>query len=154
MSEDVLYFYSKTDPHYELSNFYPQGFEDEEGYWPSVEHYFQAMKFPGPAHAEYRQRVRLARSPAIAKDLGRTQNPKIRTDWDQVRDDVMLHALRRKFAHTKLRDVLLATGTRPLAENSPSDYYWGVGRTGTGANRLGELLMQVRAELRDAPAQT
>lgn len=61
----------------------------------------------------------------------------------------MLHGLRRKFTHPKLARVLLATGERPLAENSPTDAYWGVGPTGDGRNRLGVLLMQVRGELQN-----
>jgi ribA/ribD-fused uncharacterized protein len=60
----------------------------------------------------------------------------------------MLAALRKKFAAEKLHDLLLSTGDRPLVEASPFDYYWGCGRSGTGKNRLGELLMQTRTELR------
>lgn len=144
-----IHFYASTDPWLGLSNDYPQGFEDEAGYWPSVEHDFQAMKFAGPEHAAYRERVRTARGAGHAKDLGRTRKIPIRADWDEVRDDVMLHALRSKFAHPKLRAVLLSTGDRLLAEASPSDFYWGLGSTGTGENRLGKLLMQVRDELRE-----
>ena len=61
----------------------------------------------------------------------------------------LLAALRKKFAAAKLRELLLATADRPLVEASPFDYYWGCGRSGTGKNRLGELLMQTRAELYD-----
>jgi hypothetical protein len=38
--------------------------------------------------------------------------------------------------------------TAPLVEASPFDAYWGCGRSGKGKNRLGQLLMQVRAKLR------
>ena len=59
----------------------------------------------------------------------------------------MRRALRAKFgAHPALRALLLATGARPLVENAPADYYWGCGRSGTGRNRLGVLLMALRAE--------
>ena len=37
--------------------------------------------------------------------------------------------------------------SRALFENAPSDYYWGCGQTGTGKNRLGRLLMELRAAL-------
>jgi len=149
---DTLLFYSKSDDWYELSNVYPQGFEEEGLYWPSVEHYFQAMKFPGEDNAAYREQIRTAPTTGIAKDLGRTTARAIRADWDSVRDSVMRHALRMKFAHPKLRRVLLSTGASQLAENSPSDYYWGIGKTGQGSNRLGQLLMEVREELRAADA--
>ena len=41
------------------------------------------------------------------------------------------------------------TGEEELAEAAPTDFYWGVGRDGTGQNRLGHLLMRIRAELRE-----
>ncbi len=143
-----IYFFTKNDDWFELSNFYPQGFEDDEGYWPTVEHYFQAQKFPGEKHAEYRQRIRESGSPQHAKTLGRTQSKPIRADWDEIRDVVMLAALRKKFAHPKLREVILSTKKRPLIENSPYDAYWGIGRFGKGGNRLGVLLEQLREELK------
>ena len=148
MGSPIL-FYSRNDEWFELSNFYPQGFEEDGAYWPSIEHYFQAQKFAGPEMAEYRERIRQCGSPKHAKDLGRTTKYAIRRDWDSVRDEIMLYALRRKFAHPKLRAVLLATENRELHENSPFDAYWGVGRDGGGVSRLGQLLMQVREEIRE-----
>ena len=59
----------------------------------------------------------------------------------------MLYALIKKFSHPKMKTILLATENRHLYENAPYDYYWGIGKTHTGTNRLGELLMQVRKEL-------
>ncbi len=143
-----IYFFSRTDAYSELSNFAPFGFEDEEGYWPTVEHYFQAQKFSGADHADYRARIRSSRSPKDAKTLGQTRKVPIRPDWDEVKEDVMREALRRKFANPTLRDLLLATKNRPLIENSPFDRYWGAGKDGRGLNRLGVLLVELRAELR------
>jgi ribA/ribD-fused uncharacterized protein len=61
----------------------------------------------------------------------------------------MRRALWGKFlAHSELAAMLLDTGERALIENSPSDYYWGCGHTGTGQNRLGCLLMELRAALK------
>ena len=146
-ADDPIYFYTRTSDYFELSNFAPLGFEEDGVYWPTVEHYFQAQKFQGDAAAAHRERIRRARSPKEAKDLGRTREIPIRSDWDQVRDDVMLHALRRKFANLRLAELLLATGARPLVEASPIDDYWGSGAHGNGRNRLGELLAQVRREI-------
>ena len=47
-----------------------------------------------------------------------------------------------------LRDVLLGTGDEEIVEDSPTDGYWGCGADGKGRNRLGEILMEVRATLR------
>lgn len=60
----------------------------------------------------------------------------------------MLEALRAKFGqHPDLRRRLLATRERLLAEHTDRDRYWGDAGDGTGRNRLGLLLMQVRAEI-------
>jgi N-glycosidase YbiA len=145
---DAIHFYSKRVAYSELSNFAPFGFEDEGLHWPTVEHYFQAQKFPGAENAAYREKIRRAQSPKDAKVLGRTRKIAIRPDWEDVKDSIMLAALRKKFAAEDLRQLLLDTRDRELVEASPSDSYWGCGRSGKGKNRLGQLLMQVRAELR------
>ena len=40
-----------------------------------------------------------------------------------------------------------------IVEASPHDFFWGAGFDGSGANQLGRLLMQLRAELMQAPVQ-
>ncbi len=40
-----------------------------------------------------------------------------------------------------------------IVEASPHDFFWGAGFDGSGANRLGRLLMRLRAELLQAAAQ-
>ena len=142
-----ILFYSKSNEYYELSNFSPHGFQIDGDYWPTVEHFFQAQKFPD--HPEYQQQIRRTEKPAKAKSLGRSRTIPIRNDWDQIKEDVMRRALRAKFTtHGKLRRLLLETGSRELVEQASSDYYWGCGRSGTGQNRLGVLLMELREELR------
>lgn len=62
----------------------------------------------------------------------------------------MLEALRAKFyQHTDLRDVLVGTGNRELAEHTKSDKQWADGGDGKGKNMLGILLMKVRDELKN-----
>lgn len=143
----AVYFYSKAaSPYGCLSNFSPHGVELGGAWWPTVEHYFQAQKFPDPA---CRERIRRAATPKQAKTLGRSREHPIRVDWEQVKEEVMRRAVLRKFeTHAEPRAVLLGTGDQELIENAPSDYYWGCGKTGTGRNRLGQILMEVRAALR------
>ena len=77
-----------------------------------------------------------------------------RPDWAAVKETVMLDVLRAKFTqHPDLGRMLAGTGTRRLVERSSADAYWGDGGDGTGANRLGVLLMRVREEL-SAPSGT
>lgn len=146
-SSDPVYFYSKSSDFFELSNFSPHGFELDGAFWPTVEHFFQAQKFP--TDAAYQERIRHARGPKEAKSLGRGRKVPIRADWEACKESVMARALRAKFTtHPALRELLLQTGERPLVEHAPSDDYWGCGRTGTGRNRLGQLLMELRDQLR------
>ena len=141
----TIYFYRKTGAYYEFSNFSPYGFAIDGTDWPTVEHYFQAQKFHDRA---YRERIRTCRLPRQARYLGQTREYPLRDDWDAIREEVMLQALRFKFEVQKLRSLLLGTGDRMLVERSPYDYFWGAGKDGSGKNRLGELLMLVRIEIR------
>lgn len=116
--------------------------------WPTTEHYFQAQKFAGEPDEE---EVRLARTPRIAAGMGRDRKRPLRRDWEAVKERVMLDALRAKFTrHEDLREILLGTGAAMLVEHTANDSYWGDGGDGSGKNRLGFLLMQVRDELRAA----
>jgi ribA/ribD-fused uncharacterized protein len=142
---DVIRFYRPTDPWGELSNFYPSPMTIDALTWATSEHYFQAAKFPGAPQAE---RVRLAATPAEAKVLGSDRTAPLRRDWTAVRDAVMRTALTAKFTqHDDLRTLLLGTGDAVLVEHTERDSYWGDGGDGSGVNRLGLLLMEVRAEL-------
>lgn len=134
-----------------LSNFSPPGVTLDGVYWPTVEHYFQAQKF---LDAAYRERLRRAATPHEVRTLGQSRSLPIRPDWDSRRDAVMLQALRAKFGQPDARRLLLSTQQRTLVEASPYDYYWGAGQDGSGANRLGELLMRVRKGLQARAAES
>lgn len=148
MSEP-LYFYTKTMPYWGLSNFSPPGFEADGTFWPTVEHFFQAQKFSAP---DIRERIRRALTPKEARSLGQSRSFPMRSDWDEVRESIMLRGLRLKFAVPAARALLLSTKDRPLVESSPFDYFWAAGQDGSGENRLGSLLVQVRGELHGAVA--
>lgn len=143
--EMTIYFYTRTDEYGEFCNFSPHGFAIDGTYWPTVEHYFQAQKFAGTDHETA---IRRARTPGDAKGLGRTTAIPLRSDWEEVKDEVMYKAVLRKFqTHKEIRERLFATGSQDIVENSPGDYYWGCGADGSGQNKLGRILMQVRSEL-------
>lgn len=142
---DTIYFYAQTDPYAEFSNFAPFGVAMDGVWWRTVEHYFQAQKF---RDLGYRERIRSCGRPKDAKALGMTRNLPIRDDWESVKDQIMYEAVLAKFAtHPALANMLLATGNRMIVENAPMDAYWGCGSDGTGLNKLGRILMDVRNEL-------
>ncbi len=148
-----IYFYSTRDKPYGcFSNFSRHGFELDGLWWPTSEHYFQAQKFAG---TPYLEEVRQAASPKQAAAMGRDRRLPLRADWEQVKDDVMKCAVLHKFeTHADIREVLVSTGDELLVENAPKDYYWGCGKDGSGKNRLGQILMEVRAILRDSTKPT
>ncbi len=145
---DTVYFYAQTDPYAEFSNFAPYGVAMDGVWWPTVEHFFQAQKFHDP---DYREKIRRSVRPKEAKALGMTRQLPLRADWEDVKDGVMLDAVRAKFrTHAKLAELLLSTRDRMIVENAPMDGYWGCGPDGSGLNKLGHILMQVRSELRQS----
>lgn len=143
----TIYFYSpREQPYGRFSNFSRHGISLDDIWWPTVEHYFQAQKFAGTPYAE---QIRRAATPKQAAELGRSRSMPLRTDWDEVKDAIMLAAALKKFeTHEELRTLLLATGDEEIVEKSSSDYYWGCGADGSGLNKLGQTLMAVRAQLR------
>jgi hypothetical protein len=144
----TIYFYTIGDKYGCFSNFSPHGFEVDGVWWRTSEHFFQAQKFAGTVHAEA---VRQVKTPKDAARMGRNRALPLRLDWNSVKDDIMRRGVLRKFqTHADIREVLLSTGDELIVENSPIDYYWGCGAEGTGKNMLGQILMEVRAILRDS----
>lgn len=143
----TIYFYSdREEPYGCFSNFSAHGLELDGQWWPTSEHYFQAQKFVGTPHAD---QIRRVKRPKDAANLGRDRSLPLRPDWEAVKEDVMRRAVLQKFrTHAEIRAILLATGDQMLVENAPGDRYWGCGQDGTGLNRLGHILMEVRDILR------
>jgi N-glycosidase YbiA len=146
-AENTIYFYSKLEnPYKPFSNFHMASFTVDGKMYPSVEHYFQAMKFP--SDPTFQETIRTAKTAAKAKSLGRSRDHPIRENWDSARVDVMKKGLEAKFTqHPNLKALLLSTGSKRLVEASKDDSFWGMGRTGKGKNKLGELLMDLRTQL-------
>ena len=128
--------------YYFLSNFYSAPITYNGITYKNNEAAFQAQKCP------YRVHEFTDLEPSEAKRLGR--RVKLREDWEEVKDRVMYEIVRAKFRQNKLlKMLLLQTGTRTLVEgNWWNDTYWGVCK-GKGENKLGQILMRVREELKD-----
>lgn len=78
-------------------------------------------------------------------------------DTDDVKIRLMKELVTLKFKQNpRLKALLLSTGSVPVVERSPTDGVWGDANKkkpelGTGRNLLSKLLVEVRAELRQAP---
>jgi len=141
-------FYRVNEPYGVFSNFSPHPISIDGKRWPTTEHYFQAQKFAGTDPAQFAA-IHAANSPMIAARLGRDRKAKLRRDWESVKDNIMRTAVLAKFrAHADARDLLLSTGDQHIIEDTTGDHYWGCGDSCKGRNRLGQILEEVRAQLR------
>lgn len=144
-------FLSRSDVYEPLGTFSEHGFDLEGKHWPSVEHYYQAMKFTDEA---YQETIRQAAHPKLARKLGRKKKVKIRSDWKKVREVVMTRGVYIKCrTHPEIAQTLLDTDERNLVENSQYDYFWGCGRDRRGVNAYGRVLKNVRAKLRQEQSE-
>jgi len=126
-----------------LSNFYSSPIIVDRIKYPTVEHAFQAAK---TLNWQEKQLIAYARAPGQAKRMGCKLS--LRSDWEEIKIDVMLELVRLKFADSNLRTKFLATGDAELIErNTWGDKFWGVCQ-GEGQNQLGKILMKVREECR------
>jgi N-glycosidase YbiA len=143
-----------------LSNFHPSPIHINDIVYPTVEHAFQAQK---TVVIEVKRKIAALPTAKQAKAFGgpKQKNKKNIPDFNKVSWDVRrIHTMRwivkRKFQQNlELQKLLIATHPKPLYEvNTWRDRYWGLtkGADGLyyGENHLGEILMDVREELRDA----
>jgi ribA/ribD-fused uncharacterized protein len=162
-SKEIIDFYDPKKPYGALSNFYPSPIIIDDITYPTVEHYFQCMKF---TDEWYRQKILEQSTPGKVKFLssqrkggrwkwendlvpivkkGLQKGVKMRDDWDEIKIDIMADAVFEKFYQNEnLLGILLITEDAELREASPRDYYWGIGKDSSGKNMLGKILMCVR----------
>ena len=128
-----------------LSNFYHSYVEYEGITYANSESAFQAQKCT--ANEDKFGFCKL--TPNAAKRAGK--HVQLREDWETVKDDIMYNIVKAKFMQNDvLRRDLIDTGDAILIEgNDWGDRYWGVdNKFGLGQNKLGNILMRVRDELK------
>lgn len=147
-NEQQVFFY--MDDFYPLHNFSAFRLRWRGIDFDTSEHAYHWEKFfevPGAHHI--RLGIINARSAHEAFKIGQDHKALRRSNWDDVKVNVMLDILRAKLKqHDYVREKLLATGERELIEDSWRDDYWGWGPNRDGKNMLGKLWMRVRSEQR------
>jgi ribA/ribD-fused uncharacterized protein len=142
--------------HYQfLSNYYHPCPVTIDGItYLASENAYQAMKVLEP----HRRLIFVSLTPGKARWL--TRQITVRSDWDEVKNEVMYRVVKAKFTqHPELAEKLLATGDKILVEGTTwNDNYWGVDLFSPdesspwkfkGENKLGRILMRVREELKE-----
>jgi ribA/ribD-fused uncharacterized protein len=114
--------------------------------FPTVEHAYQSARIvPGPE----RESIKSARSPLVAWELGQKykNDPKLSVS-DFNKDAVMEELFQAKLAqHPDVVEILKESGSREIVKVIDHDYYWGIGKDGSGQNKMGKLWMKLRQEI-------
>ena len=127
----------------QLSNYAPCSVWYDKHIYSSVEHAYQAAKTLNDGQ---RADIRHLPSPNQAKKAGR--RVVLRSDWNEVKLDIMEELLRQKFSQQPFQAILLSSENEEIVEgNWWGDTFWGQCPLGTGTNYLGELLMKLRGEM-------
>lgn len=134
-------------------------FEIDRISYPTAEHFMMAEKARLFKDHTILSAILKAKSPALAKKLGRQVAGFNDEIWRLHRCDIVVRANAAKFAqHTALKQFLIQTGERIIVEASPYDRIWGIGMAAdhpdaerpqnwNGLNLLGFALMAVRSRL-------
>jgi ribA/ribD-fused uncharacterized protein len=132
-----------------LSNFWPCSIWWKGLLYPTLEHAYAASKTEDPA---IKAMIQSCPTPGEAKEYMGLHGIAADPGWTREKKlDLMHELLVLKFSGREplLTRALLLTSDAELVEgNDWDDRFWGV-CDGTGENNLGQLLMQVRQQLRD-----
>ncbi len=142
-----------------LSQWYPSYMIIDNVPYCNVEQYLMAEKARTFGDTETEQKILKTSDPKEIKELGREVKDYDDQIWAAKRKDVAFKANTVKFAsHTHLRKFLFETKIWTLVEASPYDRIWGIGYNEAhalkvspdqwGQNLLGQVLMEVRANLK------
>ena len=126
--------------------------------YPSVEHYYQAMKAKEFGDEQIYKKILDTPSGKAVKALGE-KIANVHTEiWDAKRLEIMMRGVKAKFVqHPELQKQLVATGERQIGYADARDSFWGIGTAETteksgdptkwkGQNRLGKIMMALRDE--------
>lgn len=143
-TEDGVYFF--TPAFYALDNYSPHTITLWGHTFLTAEHAYQWKKFSS-IQSKVADQILAAQSPEAAKRISEA-NKKDLGNWEKERVDAMRTILETKVSqHEDVREVLVKTGARIIAENSPVDSFWGLGPNGDGENTVGKLWMEIRNRL-------
>ncbi len=153
---NMVKFFRKESP---LSNFHPCPIKIDNKNYFCTEQYYQYKKCEFFDDDEAGAKVMAATTAFKCYQAGSAVRNYDQTRWRQQCDAVMKQALEVKFRKPNMKEFLLSTESKIIAECNGKDMYWGIGYysnnplsnskdTWRGQNRLGTLLMQVRDQIR------
>lgn len=154
VKREVIFFRTTTGEFGPLSNMAPDFPVVVLGVRiPTTEALYQACRYPD--YPDIQRLIIDQMSPMTAKMKSKKYRSQTRSDWDNVRVNVMRWCLRIKLSQhwSRFGAVLRKTQDKPIVEESMKDDFWGAkpNEDGTlvGRNVLGRLLMELRQQYRD-----
>ena len=157
---NIIFFFGMKKENGFMSNFYPCQFTVDGLQYNCSEQYFmkQKQEYFDPTNTELGNKIMLETGPKKIKLYGRQVKNYDENKWNLVRYKIMKRGLWYKFQQPELKEKLLATNNKILAEASPFDKIWGIGlnaenaskinpKIWPGQNLLGKALMEVRNDL-------
>ncbi len=148
--KEISFYRANEKPYGVLSNLYRRAIVFEGVEYPTSEHAYQAGKARKDSVREW---LMAAPTPSLlAMAAHGLYVWDVAPDWSKTKFDRMKRVLLAKFTqHEDLKELLLSTGNTRLVEKASVDNavnrLWGE-VNGIGKNMLGQLLMEVREELR------
>jgi len=156
-TEKYVFFYKDKIAHWNMTPF-----KDKNGVeYNCMEQFMMATKALIFLDNVNYDNIMLSEDPAHIQQLGRYVQNFDQKIWDATKQEIVYAGNLFRFQQNKeLRDILLGTGDKILAEANPDDLIWGIGmdmndplvddsRNWKGENLLGEVLMDVREQLRN-----
>jgi ribA/ribD-fused uncharacterized protein len=151
----VIGFWKPEQANGHFSQWYPSPLVINNMKYSCAEQYYMLQKALAFDDREAALKILSTSNPQTMKNYGKQIKGFSDQVWDQSKYRVALEGNRAKFSQNPaLKQKLLETGSAVLAELSPYDKIWGVGSSSSnpkfwkGQNLLGQVLMQVRQELR------
>lgn len=161
---EIIGFHLVTEPYGCFSNWHASDFTYAGVRYNCVEQYMMAQKVRMGQRDDLAEQIMAGKDPARIKALAGKDSfreyGRISSIWEKYRRQIVKRGVRAKFSQDpeSLR-VLLDTGYALLAECARQDTVWGIGinlnnpvwkdeKNWRGSNILGQILMEVRDELR------
>ena len=160
----IIGFHLITEPYSSFSNWAFSVFMYAGVRYTCAEQYMMAQKVSLGQRYDLQQKIMVAINPAEIKELGGREHfpefASIKSVWDKNCRHIVKRGVKAKFAQNpEMLEELLDTGNALLAECAANDRIWGIGidlndlswknvANWNGSNYLGQILMEVREELR------
>lgn len=162
--DEILGFYHEYDEYGCFSNWYKSPFTLAGKEYSCVEQYMMAQKMLIYKKYDLVEKIMNTDDQMSMKRLGRTPIPHFKEGpWEDISYTIVKRGVKAKFQQNKeIRNILLSTGRKILAECAPNDPNWGISLgmdteeykqawKWRGKNKLGRILMEVREELKTDP---